>query len=203
MGLILVLSVLFGALGYLLFERRARRDDHRRGLHLRFSEVLQLARSEEEAYSVVKEYLEQLIPGADTTVLNRNSSANRLEPRTPVAPDSKLKVDSVDPQACMAIRGGRAYQRRGSQADLMACEVCGALERDVTCVPSLVGGEVIGSVLIEHGRHLPAAEADDVASSIAEAAPVISNLRNLAIAELRASTDTSPACRTSARSRSP
>jgi CHASE3 domain sensor protein len=114
--LILALSVLFGALGYVLFERRARRDDHRRGLHSRFSEVLQLARSEEEAYSVVKEYLEQLIPGADTTVLNRNSSANRLEPRTPVGPDSKLKLDNVDPQACMAIRGGRPYQRRGATA---------------------------------------------------------------------------------------
>jgi diguanylate cyclase (GGDEF)-like protein len=188
-ALILALSLLFGALGYVLFERRGRRDDHRRRLHSRFSEVLQLARSEEEAYSVVKEYLEQLIPGADTTVLNRNSSANRLEPRTPVPPDSKLKLESVDPQACMAIRGGRPYQRRGSDNDLMACEVCGALERDVTCVPSLVGGEVIGSVLIEHPRHLPTTEADDVSTSISEAAPVISNLRNLAIAELRASTD--------------
>ena len=188
-ALILALSVLFGALGYLLFERRARRDAHRRGLHSRFSEVLQLARSEEEAYSVVKEYLEQLIPGADTTVLNRNSSANRLEPRTPVAPDSNLKLESVDPQACMAIRGGRPYQRRGGDDDLMSCEVCGALELDVTCVPSLVGGEVIGSVLIEHPRHLPAAEAADVSASISEAAPVISNMRNLAIAELRASTD--------------
>jgi diguanylate cyclase (GGDEF)-like protein len=59
----------------------------------------------------------------------------------------------------------------------------------VTCVPSLVGGEVIGSVLIEHPRHLPVSEADDVSTSISEAAPVISNLRNLAIAELRASTD--------------
>jgi diguanylate cyclase (GGDEF)-like protein len=188
-ALILALSVLFGALGYVLFERRGRRDDHRRRLHSRFSEVLQLARSEEEAYSVVKEYLEQLIPGADATVLNRNSSANRLEPRTPVPPDSKLKLANVDPQACMAIRGGRPYQRRGSDNDLMACEVCGALERDVTCVPSLVGGEVIGSVLIEHPRHLPTTEADDVSTSISEAAPVISNLRNLAIAELRASTD--------------
>ena len=188
-ALILALSVLFGVLGYLLFERRGRRDDHRRQLHARFSEVLQLARSEEEAYSVVKEYLEQLIPGADTTVLNRNSSANRLEPRTPVPPDSKLKLANVDPQACMAIRGGRPYQRRGGDDDLMSCEVCGALERDVTCVPSLVGGEVIGSVLIEHPRHLPVSEADDVSTSISEAAPVISNLRNLSIAELRASTD--------------
>jgi diguanylate cyclase (GGDEF)-like protein len=59
----------------------------------------------------------------------------------------------------------------------------------VTCVPSLVGGEVIGSVLIQHPGHLGAIEGDEASASIAEAAPVISNLRNLAIAELRASTD--------------
>jgi diguanylate cyclase (GGDEF)-like protein len=188
-ALILVLSLLFGTLGYVLFERRARREERRRRLHSRFSEVLQLARSEEEAYSVVKEYLEALIPGADTTVLNRNSSANRLEPRTPVAADSCLKLESVDPHACMAIRGGRTYERRSGAEDLMTCEVCGQLGRDVTCVPSLVGGEVIGSVLIEHPGHLDGVEADEASASIAEAAPVISNLRNLAIAELRASTD--------------
>jgi diguanylate cyclase (GGDEF)-like protein len=188
-ALILVLSLLFGTLGYVLFERRARREERRRRLHSRFSQVLQLARTEEEAYSVVKEYLEALIPGADTTVLNRNSSANRLEPRTHVASDSRLKLENVDPQACMAIRGGRTYERRSGAEDLMTCEVCGQLGRDVTCVPSLVGGEVIGSVLIEHPGHLGAVEADEASASIAEAAPVISNLRNLAIAELRASTD--------------
>jgi diguanylate cyclase (GGDEF)-like protein len=188
-ALILVLSLLFGTLGYVLFERRARREDRHRRLHSRFSEMLQLARSEEEAYGVVKEYLEQLMPGAGATVLNRNSSANRLEPRTPVASDSRLNLESVEPQACMAIRGGRTYERHSDTDDLMTCEVCGTLPRDITCVPSLVGGEVIGSVLIEHPGRLAEAEADEVAVSIAEAAPVISNLRNLAIAELRASTD--------------
>jgi diguanylate cyclase (GGDEF)-like protein len=187
--LILVLSLLFGTLGYVLFERRARREERRRRLHSRFSEVLQLARSEEEAYGVVKDYLEQLVPDSDATVLNRNSSANRLEPRTPVNADSVLDFESADPQACLAIRGGRTYRRRAGAEDLMTCEVCGALSRDVTCVPSLVGGEVIGSVLIDHPGRLPEAEAAEVAASISEAAPVISNLRNLAIAQLRASTD--------------
>jgi diguanylate cyclase (GGDEF)-like protein len=188
-ALILILSLVFGALGYWLFERRARREDRGRRLRARFSEVLQLARSEEEAYSVLKEYLEQLIPGSVTTVLNRNSSANRLEARTAVQPDSPLVLQSVDPQSCMAIRGGRPYTRDPSSDDLMTCEVCGKLAGAVTCVPSLVGGEVIGSVLIERAAALRETEGDEVAAGIAEAAPVISNLRNLAIAELRASTD--------------
>ena len=188
-ALILVLSLLFGALGYWLFERRARRDEGRRRLRSRFSQVLQLARSEEEAYSVLKEYLEQLIPESGATVLNRNSSANRLEARTAVRQDSPLVLQNADPQACMAIRGGRPYARTASSDDLMTCEVCGALGGAVTCVPSLVGGEVIGSVLIEHPLSLGETEAEEVAAGIAEAAPVISNLRTLAIAELRASTD--------------
>jgi diguanylate cyclase (GGDEF)-like protein len=188
-ALILVLSLLFGTLGYVLFERRARREDRHRRLHSRFSEMLQLARSEEEAYGVVKEYLEQLMPGAGATVLNRNSSANRLEPRTPVASDSRLNLESVEPQACMAIRGGRTYERHSDTDDLMTCEVCGTLARDVTCVPSLVGGEVIGSLLVTRHEPLDAGARETLLRAVTQAAPVLANLRNLAIADHRAATD--------------
>ena len=189
-ALIVVLSFLFAALGYLLFERRARGDDRRRRLHARFSDVLQLARSEEEAYAVVKRYLEQLVPGGRATVLNRNSSANRLEARTPIEnPDLRLKLETVEPEACMAIRSGKTYQRRSNGDELMTCAVCGALGDEVTCVPSLVGGEVVGSVLVEHPHGLPTEETEQLSTGIAESAPVISNLRNLAIAQMRASTD--------------
>ena len=189
-ALIVLLSLVFGVLGYLLVERRARRDDRRRVLHGRFSDVLQLARSEEEAYAVVKRYLEQLVPGGRATVLNRNSSANRLEAGTPVEnPDLRLTLETVEPEACMAIRGGKTYQRRRNGDELMTCAVCGALGDQVTCVPSLVGGEVVGSVLVEHPNRLPGEDTEQLSAGIAESAPVISNLRNLAIAQMRASTD--------------
>ena len=188
-GLIVLLGAAFAALGYLLFERRARREGHRREQHSRFADILQLARTESEAYQVVKRHLERLVPGARATVLNRNNSANRLEARTSLEGSNLSQtLEGAEPEACIAIRGGRPY--RGGQAEeLMACELCGAAGASTTCVPALVGGEVIGSVLLEHEQPLPKGEESELASSISEAAPIIANLRNLSIAEMRASTD--------------
>jgi diguanylate cyclase (GGDEF)-like protein len=56
-------------------------------------------------------------------------------------------------------------------------------------VPSLVGGEVIGSVLVEHPKPLRGADVKHMTGTIASAAPILANLRNLAIAEHRAATD--------------
>jgi len=187
--LIVLLGAVFGGLGYFLVDRRARRDGRRQERHSRFADVLQLARTEDEAYTVVKKHLEKLVPGSRATVLGRNNSANRLEPRTQVEGtvlDESL--DGAEPEACIAIRGGKPHQ--SSEADeLMACEVCGEVVGKTTCVPALVGGEVIGSVLIEHPRELINGDSDAVAASITESAPIVANLRNLAIAELRAATD--------------
>lgn len=56
-------------------------------------------------------------------------------------------------------------------------------------MPSLVGGEVIGAVLIEHDKPLRRASHQVVEQSVTEAAPVVANLRNLAVVEMRATTD--------------
>jgi diguanylate cyclase (GGDEF)-like protein len=97
------------------------------------------------------------------------------------------------------IEGGRVtVLNRNNSADrleamtevdpLLACQVCEALPEVKTCEPLLVGGQVIGSVLVNHPR-----QADDIGprvrESVTQAAPVLANLRNLAIAEIRAATD--------------
>jgi diguanylate cyclase (GGDEF)-like protein len=56
-------------------------------------------------------------------------------------------------------------------------------------VPSLVGGEVIGAVLVQRPKPLARQDADHVRNAVMEAAPTVANMRNLAVAELRASTD--------------
>jgi diguanylate cyclase (GGDEF)-like protein len=67
-------------------------------------------------------------------------------------------------------------------------ELCGALPGSSSCEPLLVGGEVIGSVLINvDGGSAP--DRQRSRETVAQAAPVLANLRNLAIAELRAATD--------------
>ncbi|MBN1529134.1 MAG: diguanylate cyclase [Thermoleophilaceae bacterium] len=189
-ALILLISAAFGAVGFFAFDRRARFTHERDKAHSRFTEALQLARSETEAFAVVRRYLERLVPGGNATILSRNNSANRLEARSPVEdPTLAAALDGATPESCLAIRGGRPHSRCGPSDDLIGCEICGAHGENVTCVPSLVGGEVIGSVLMAHPSRLGRDDADTLASSLAEAAPIVANLRNLAIAELRAATD--------------
>ena len=154
-ALILVISALFAAVGFFAFDRRARRRQRRELVHSRFADALQLARSESEAFAVVRRYLERLVPGGTATILSRNNSANRLESRSPVEDPLLLEaLDGAEPESCLAIRGGRTHRRTGSAVELIGCEICGAVGTNVTCVPSLVGGEVIGSVLITHASAL-------------------------------------------------
>jgi diguanylate cyclase (GGDEF)-like protein len=56
-------------------------------------------------------------------------------------------------------------------------------------MPLLVGGEVIGSVLANHEAPLSDYEVRSMRDAVVQAAPVLGNLRNLAIAELRSATD--------------
>jgi diguanylate cyclase (GGDEF)-like protein len=58
-----------------------------------------------------------------------------------------------------------------------------------TCVPSLVSGEVIGAVLLRHPSPLTDQDWRRVQESMAQASPVLANLRNLALSERRALTD--------------
>jgi diguanylate cyclase (GGDEF)-like protein len=56
-------------------------------------------------------------------------------------------------------------------------------------MPALVGGEVIGSILVQHRRPLGKEEWRHAVESISQTAPSLANLRTLAMAESRASTD--------------
>jgi diguanylate cyclase (GGDEF)-like protein len=57
------------------------------------------------------------------------------------------------------------------------------------CLPLTVGGQVIGSVLLNHAVPYAEAEQQRIRDSVSQAAPVLANLRNLAVAEIRAATD--------------
>jgi diguanylate cyclase (GGDEF)-like protein len=71
----------------------------------------------------------------------------------------------------------------------MTCEICGALPGASSCEPLLVGGEVIGAVLVNQPIEPDEAHRRRLREAVGQAAPVLANLRNLAIAELRAATD--------------
>jgi diguanylate cyclase (GGDEF)-like protein len=192
-GLILLLGLLAAAL--LTRERRERRAAFQRELAYRqaqreFTGVIQVVRSEAEADTLVKRHLERSVPGAAVTVLKRNNSDNRLVASTPVAPDGPLATRLVDatPASCVAVRLGRRHEAMGDDERLLTCQVCGGQPGRSACEPLLVGGQVIGSVLVEAGGLDETADRH-VVDTVAQAAPVLANLRNLALAERQASTD--------------
>lgn len=87
------------------------------------------------------------------------------------------------------MRFARTHAEDPEREALTHCEVCGAGGRRTTCQPLLVGGEVIGSVLVGHDMPLGEHETAALQESVSQAAPVLANLRNLALAEFRALTD--------------
>jgi diguanylate cyclase (GGDEF)-like protein len=173
-----------------LFMRRRQREGERRRRQGRLADMLQVARTEEEAHGMLKRHLENEVTHAQATVLRRNNSANRLEATTPLGAADPLRsgLEGAAPDACLAIRLGRTRESDDPTSALLECEVCGAAGRS-TCSPTLVGGEVIGAVNVRHVAPLPAPERAVVAASVTQAAPVLSNLRTLAVAEQRAATD--------------
>jgi diguanylate cyclase (GGDEF)-like protein len=152
------------------------------------SAALQGIETEDEAHDLLKRHLERSIRGSTAIVLNRNNSANRLQPTTALPADGALveRLSGVAPRACLAVRFARPHEEDAGHERLLPCPVCtGTSSR---CQPLLVGGEVIGAVLVQHPR-LMDEDQRRIAESVMHAAPVLANLRNLAIAEHRALTD--------------
>ena len=195
--LVVLLSAAFAAAASLLLVRARRREEGRQAADAayhasqrEFAQTLQVTESEGEAHALVKRHLERSLPGSEIVVLNRNNSQNRLEAATPVEASSPLAQKLVDssPSSCLAVRLGRTHSQSEENEPLLTCDLCSQHARR-TCVPSLVGGEVIGSVLVSHGQALSVVERSRIDESVSQAAPVLANLRNLAVAEIRAATD--------------
>jgi diguanylate cyclase (GGDEF)-like protein len=196
-AVVIGLSLVFALLGQVLISRSHRRDKARhtrerehRADQREFAEVLQVTESESEAYELIKRHLERSLPEATVTVMSRNNSRDRLEPRTSVPAESELAERLIDaePRSCLAIRLAREHSRSTDEEALLECAVCSHTGRS-TCVPSLVGGEVIGSVLVEHDQPLADDDQTQIRAAVGQAAPALGNLRNLALAESRALTD--------------
>jgi diguanylate cyclase (GGDEF)-like protein len=190
-AIVVALGALFALIGWLTFERPARREAKRRRRAAEFGDALQVARSEREAFNVLKRHLERWLHDATAVVLVRNSSANRLQAATGLEQTPVLaeRLEGAAPESCLSVRLAKPFSRGEDDGGLLQCEICGGLPKCSSCVPTIVGGEVVGSVLVQTRSALGGAELDELTSSVGTAGPAIANLRNLAIAELRAATD--------------
>ena len=185
-GAVALLGIVILALGL-----AARRSDRRRRRIRRFSEGLQAARTEPEAYGLVQAHLERSVPASSVSVLNRNNSADRLESTTSLDDDGALgkALEGAKPDDCLAIRTAKVSNGGTGNDDLLRCDICGKIGGRSLCVPAIVGGEVIGSVLVRGQKRFAESTERTVSDSVGEAAPVVAHLRSLAIAERRASSD--------------
>ena len=156
-----------------------------------FADTLQIASGEDEAHQLLQRQLERALPASAAVVLNRNNSADRLEAVTPLPAGSPLTrtLRGAGPHSCLAVRSGRTHCELAGRAALLSCPVCAACPGASSCVPLTVGGEVIGSVLLNRAAPFNEAENQRIRESVSQAAPVLANLRNLAVAEIRAATD--------------
>jgi diguanylate cyclase (GGDEF)-like protein len=155
-----------------------------------FADTIQVTEDEPEAYALLKRHLERSLTDSSVTVLRNNNSDNRLEPATTLEKGSVLErtLESASPRSCLAVRFGRPHEEGYGPTPLMSCAVC-SQSGGATCEPLLVAGQVIGSVLVNNVERLEDGEHDRLKQSVTQAAPVLANLRNLAMAEVRAGTD--------------
>lgn len=197
-AVVVVLAALFGLFGVLAVQRVARRalsfsetEVKYRIRQREFSDLIQAVDSEAEAHQLVRRHLQRSLPGASATVLIRNNSDNRLGAATELPAGSVLAepLAAAEPRACLAIRLGRAHQDGADHDELISCAVCSKVPGTATCEPLLVGGKVIGSVLVEQATPLAESDRRGLIDTVAQAAPVLANLKTIAIAESRASTD--------------
>jgi diguanylate cyclase (GGDEF)-like protein len=156
-----------------------------------FVDTLQVTDSEEVAHNLLKRQVQRSVPGSSAVILSRNNSEDRLEAKTEVPEDSPLNVSlsGAKPRSCMAVLFARSHSEDPDREPLTRCEVCGQTGRRTTCEPLLVGGEVIGSVLLEHPEPLREQQTAALRDSVSQAAPILASLRDLALAQFRAATD--------------
>ena len=177
---------------YFLAERPGREAARRARQKSEFAEALQFGSDERETQGLLSRQLMRAIPDSKAIVFSSNNSENRLVTAADLPQGSALaqRLPTALPTTCLAIRQGGSYERREDKDQLIECELCGAVAANSLCLPSLVGGEVIGSVLVSRdSKPLSQAEGIRAKTTLSLAAPVLANLRNLAIAETRAVTD--------------
>jgi diguanylate cyclase (GGDEF)-like protein len=186
-----VLGVVIGVVLLASGLRRIRRNLKPGEEQAEFADTLLIAGDEGEAHGLLRLHLERALPATSAVVLNRNNSADRLEAVTPLPDGSPLAqtLRGAKPRSCLAVRSGRTHREDQARASLLRCPVCASCPGASSCFPLTVGGEVIGSVLLNRPAPYAEAEEEQIRESVGQAAPVLANLRNLAIAEIRAATD--------------
>ncbi len=192
-GLVAALSVALLMIAAITVRRSVSRERSRYRSVEELRELLQVSASVHESDLLLIRHVERILPGSGAAILARGDDDERLEPTmSETAGQTPLRAIAgvqVGPRSCLAMRLSRSYARRAGEQPLAACDVCGRVKGEVACEPLLVGGTVIGSMLVaREGRFSDRSRAALHDASV-QAAPILANQRNLALAEQRAVSD--------------
>ena len=177
------------ALGNMVAHQAESRD-YRRAQD-EFAETLQLTETEDEAHDLLKRHLERTIPGSVVVVLNRNNSADRLQATTALAADSARWRALATPSRARAWPFASLAPTRRSPAANRCSAARSAGERPSRRPASRCSSAARSSARCSRPPSAAPRPRGQraISDSVAQAAPVLANLRNLAIAETRAATD--------------
>ncbi len=123
-----------------LIQREKHRETERQLLS-QVSEWLYSAKSLEELLLVARKAMSTLIPEAEGSLYIYSESRDTLEVAS--AWGDNRSIDPVDPDACWALRRGRAYNF-GTRAIEFACDHVGTEDHPFFCLPIVADGETIG-----------------------------------------------------------
>ena len=112
-------------------------------------------RTRRRSRTLLKRHVERSFAGAAAVVLSRNASGNQLTACTDPARIPGLADAAGRRRPARLPRGApraRPTSAAATDVPLQPCGICGDLPGASRCTPSLVGGEVIGSLLVTHHR---------------------------------------------------
>lgn len=191
LGVLLPIMGLYVIAAVAATRKRASLEHSLRDGRREFGAALQAVESEDEVSALLLRQISRAVPDVRAVVsLRRNASDDRLEAHTHVEEGAVADaLRGAAPTSCLAVRMGRVHCQSPTEDPLLPCEICRATGLHTACVPSLVGGEVIGAVMAASPRPLEPHSLDELVGSVEQVAPVLAGLRTLALAELHGRTD--------------
>lgn len=180
-AVVLLGAVALGLAHHVLLGRALARELETERARQRFRGALQVARKPVDAVRLLRSHVIERHPGSDISVVAvEDGQLVPVSPPSPVVLGAGLLT--ARPQSCRSIRLGQA---RSSSQDCERCSVCDVVAGSTKCVPMVAGGLVLGSAILSG----PAADAVELEVTLAEFAPALAHLVELARLEEAASVD--------------
>jgi diguanylate cyclase (GGDEF)-like protein/PAS domain S-box-containing protein len=131
-------------------------------------DLLQVSNEREEYFTIIKEYIPQLIPNTSGALFIQNNSQSSVEAMTSWGTD--LQSDnSFAPSDCWAMRRGQIYHGNSSKPGLSCRHVKKPYKGRYFEVPMMASGEMIGVLHIEEAEEAPPDEnLQDLAHTLAD-----------------------------------